>query len=150
VTSRVFGIAQAILYALFSLVLWLDPAPRTIGGDPFLVLVGDLLCLLGVGLLFVALRTIGPALRFEPAPRPGAPLVTRGVYGRLRHPMDTAIVLVVFGLTLRGVTPWGAALAGAIVVFVLVRARYEETLLLARYPEYAEHRARTRGVFVFF
>ena len=59
-------------------------------------------------------------------------------------------MLVVLGFVLRGITPWGAALALAIATFLPVKARYEETLLAARYPEYAEHRARTRGVFVFF
>ena len=78
-TSRAFGTLQSILFVLFALVVWFDPAPRTIGGDPFLVLVGDLLCLLGVGLLFVALRTIGRSIRIAPAPRADAVLVTRGV-----------------------------------------------------------------------
>ena len=72
--------------------------------------------------------------------------MTRGIYGRLRHPIYTAIVLVVVGFVLRGITPIGALLAFAIVVFLVFKARYEETLLSARYPQYAEYRRRTRGV----
>ena len=38
----------------------------------------------------------------------------------------------------------GAAMA--LILFYLVKSRYEEKLLLARYPEYREYRTRTRGV----
>ena len=144
--SRVYGIAQSTLFVLFALVVWFDTAPRTIGGGPILTVAGDLLCLLGVVLLFVALQTIGKSIQIAPAPRADAELVTRGVYGRLRHPIYTGIVLVVVGFVLRGITPIGALLAFGIVVFLVFKARYEETLLSARYPQYAEYRRRTRGV----
>ena len=144
--SRVYGIAQSLLFALFALVVWFDPAPRTILGEPVLVVAGDLLCLVGVILLFVALQTLGRAVQIAPAPRVEAELVTRGVYGRLRHPIYTAIVLIVVGFVLRGITPAGAVIALVIVVFLMIKARYEETLLAARYPQYAEYRRRTRGV----
>lgn len=144
--SQVYGSVQSILLALFAAVVLFDPSPRTIFGDPVLRVVGDLVCLFGVVLLFVALNTLGRFVQIAPAPKPNAELVTRGVYGRMRHPIYTAIVLVVAGLVLRGVTVAGAVLGAVVVVFLLLKARYEETLLVAHYPEYEEYRKKTRGV----
>ena len=144
--SRRYGAAQSILFVVFAAAVLLDPGSRTIGGDPVLRVVGDLVCLIGVGLLFLAINTLGRSVQIAPAPRAARALVTHGVYRWLRHPIYTAIVLVVAGLVLRGVTPWGAILGAVIVVFLLIKARYEETLLSARYPEYEEYRRRTRGV----
>lgn len=144
--SRLYGALQSALVVLFGLLTLLDPSPRTVGGDPVLRVVGDLLCLLGVALLFLAIQTLGRSVRISPAPRAGASLVTSGVYGRLRHPIYTAIVLVVFGLVLRGVSPSAALVGALLVAFLLVKAGYEETLLSAHYPEYEEYRRRTRGV----
>ena len=45
-------------------------------------------------------------------------------------------------LTVAGAIP----LAGTLAVLLLAKARFEERLLLARYPEYAEYRRRTWGV----
>ncbi len=144
--SRVYGTAQTALFAAFAAVYFLDLGPHTVGGDPVLTVVGDGLCLVGVVLLVVALQTIGKSIQIAPAPREDARLVTHGVYRVLRHPIYTAIVLVLAGLVLRGVTLAAAVLAAVSVVFLLVKARYEETLLSAHYPEYEAYRRRTRGV----
>lgn len=144
--SQVYGVVQTALFALFAAVYFLDPSPRTVGGDPVVTVVGDALSLVGVLLLVVALQTIGKSVQIAPAPREDARLVTHGIYRILRHPIYTAIMLVLIGLVLRGATAAGDALAALSIVFLLVKARYEETLLSARYPEYDAYRKQTRGV----
>lgn len=144
--SGLYGTAQTALFAVFAAVYLLDPSPRSVGGDPILTVAGDGLSLVGVVLLVVALQTIGKSIQVAPAPRENVTLVTHGVYRVLRHPIYTAIVLVLAGLVLRGATIAATVLAALSVVFLLVKARYEETLLGAHYPEYGAYRKRTRGV----
>jgi protein-S-isoprenylcysteine O-methyltransferase Ste14 len=144
--SRVYGVMQSGLFVAFAALYFLDPSPRTIGGEAVLTVAGDVLCLAGVVLLFVALRTIGKSIQIDPAPRADATLVTHGVYGKRRHPIYTAIVLILVGLVARGATPAATALAAVTIGFLLVKARYEERLLSARYPEYEAYKQSTRGV----
>src|SRR5207249_2919216 len=61
----------------------------------------------------------------------------------LRHPIYTAILLLAIGLFLRKPTATIAATGAAVVVFLMIKVRFEEQLLLARYPEYAGYRNRT-------
>ncbi len=111
-----------------------------------LKIAGDVLCAAGLLLLFVALGQIGRAIQVAPAPRPNATLVTSGVYAWFRHPMYTAILSVIAGLFLREPI-LAVAIAGAIAIaFLALKTRYEERLLLARYPEYAQYKSRTWGI----
>jgi len=55
-------------------------------------------------------------------------------------------VLFLVGLVVRGRTPAAAALAAVAIGFLLIKARYEEALLSARYPEYEAYKKATRGV----
>ncbi|MEP7027178.1 MAG: isoprenylcysteine carboxylmethyltransferase family protein [Candidatus Eisenbacteria bacterium] len=144
--SAAYGTIQTALFAGFAAVHFLDPGPRTVGGDPVGTVLGDVLSLAGVALLFVALQTIGKSIQIAPAPRRDAVLVTHGVYRVLRHPIYTAIVLILVGLVMRGATAPATGLAAAAIAFLLVKARYEERLLGAHYPEYEEYRRRTWGV----
>ena len=144
--SRAYGVMQSGLFVLFAAVYCFDPSPRVAGGEPLMAVAGDVLCLAGIVLLFVALRTLGKSIQINPAPRADATLVTHGVYRRFRHPMYTAIVLILIGLVARGATPAAAVIAAATIGFLLVKAVYEEKLLSARYPEYEAYKQSTRGV----
>jgi protein-S-isoprenylcysteine O-methyltransferase Ste14 len=70
-------------------------------------------------------------------------LVTTGPYRFTRHPIYTPVCL----FTVPGVIAhwtWFSALLGAIVVAsALIRMSFEEKLLVARYPEYAQYAATT-------
>ena len=97
----------------------------------------------GTAQTIVTLRAV---VQVAPAPREGGHLVTRGIYGWLRHPIYTAIVIVILGLFLRQPTVVVAIAGAAAVVFLIVKVRFEESLLLERYPEYAAYRRRTCGI----
>jgi protein-S-isoprenylcysteine O-methyltransferase Ste14 len=104
--------------------------------------------LLWVGLVFAAAAFVSlrRAVKLSPYPRPDARLVENGIYRYLRHPMYSSAVVCSIGLVL--VVPRFTVLAAAVgvTVFYLVKARYEESVLLAHYPGYAHYRARTLGV----
>lgn len=96
-----------------------------------------------MGFAFLSLRQV---IQINPEPKAGGHLVTSGIYRILRHPIYTAIVMVLLGLWLREPTLVLAIVTAAVIVFLLVKTRYEERLLTARYPDYSQYRHRTLGV----
>ena len=93
---------------------------------------------------FLALR---PSLTVMPEPKAGAPLITTGIYGHVRHPMYSAVMVLGVSLVLVRMTmaAWLTWLALGVVVFL--KARYEDALLRERWPLAAEYQ-RTTGALV--
>jgi protein-S-isoprenylcysteine O-methyltransferase Ste14 len=117
----------------------------------FWTLDGDAVRWLGVA-LFVA----GGALRLWPvvvlgnrfsglvAIQPGHTLVTRGVYGVIRHPSYLGLLVNSLGWALAFRSGVGLLLTALIVPVLLARIRAEERLLRSQFgAEYDAYRART-------
>ena len=96
--------------------------------------------------IFIAVRgarDLGSNLTPMPRPLPDAELVETGIYGRIRHPLYAAVMLVALG--------WGTAMqsaraliaAGVLAVWLDAKARREEAWLMSRFPRYAAYRLRT-------
>jgi len=144
-TSRNYAIMQTVLLCAFAGGFILDDGRRLLtGGMPGAV--GAVLCASGLLLMLLAFISIGGVIQIAPEPRADGQLVTRGVYSRLRHPIYTAIVILVVGLFLRKPTVLVAIGAAVVVAFLIVKVRFEEQLLLRRYSDYAEYRRRTWGI----
>lgn len=108
-----------------------------------------LVALLAVGAAAIgvsALVSLRPSFRIAPTPRSDAVLIQHGVYRRLRHPMYTSVSMLVTAITLHHPSVGVIAVAAVNLAFYLAKARYEESLLQRRYPDYARYRARTWGV----
>jgi len=99
---------------------------------------------------FVALRSLGgfsPADEVSPSfewEKTGH-LVTRGIYGRIRHPMYSSLLFLAWGALLKSVTFPSLALAGAATLALFATAKAEEVENLARFgQEYRDYMKRTR------
>jgi len=143
--SRQYADAQSVLLCAFAATFFLSAGPALLPPTPFRAM-GAVLCGAGLIIMFAALTSIGAAVQIAPEPRAGARLATTGIYRYLRHPIYTAIVLLVAGLFLRKPTIAVAIAASAVIGFLLIKVRFEERLLLARYPEYVEYKRRTWGI----
>ena len=110
---------------------------------------GALLFAGGVLLYRVAGRALGEALSPFVEPRPGAPLVTRGPYRYLRHPMYVSEAMIALGapLTLGSLHVVWLAVPAALVL--LIRILREEEALARTFPEYPRYAARTKRIFPF-
>ncbi len=100
----------------------------------------------GFVLVVVASVRLGRALTASPAPRSdlvGAGLRTTGLYGLVRHPIYSGVMLIVAGVVLRTANVLGLVLGALVVVFFNAKARWEESLLSERYPDYAAYSATT-------
>jgi protein-S-isoprenylcysteine O-methyltransferase Ste14 len=105
-----------------------------------------------VALFSVASRALGPDLVATPAPRVGGVLQTEAIYGRMRHPIYSAIMLGTWGWSLLWNSFVGLALALTCCVFFSVKAAAEERYLRSRYRGYDRYAEavprflpRTRG-----
>ena len=144
-TSRYYAAAQSMLLCLFAAAFFLDSSPRLFasraaaGG-------GAVLCLAGLLLMFVAFVSLRRVIQVAPEPRSGGYLVTSGIYKYLRHPIYTAILILVVGLFLRKPTLFVGTVSAITISFFLLKVRVEEKLLITRYPEYAEYTLRAWGI----
>ena len=143
--AQLFVMGQFLLIGLFAVAV-LVSAPAA---NPVWHGVGIAICAPGLAIIGAALIAMGRVMQVSPQPKADGHLVTRGIYAWLRHPMYSGILFIVVGLLVR--TPsLAVAIVGAVLVALLVaKSRFEEGLLLARYPDYAEYRRRTWGVIPF-
>jgi protein-S-isoprenylcysteine O-methyltransferase Ste14 len=103
----------------------------------FLVAAGAFLALSGI-------VRLGPNLTPLAVPREEGVLVTRGIYGRVRHPIYGGLILLGFGWALWRGGGLAFGYAALLIPVLLAKSRLEEKWLMARFPEYAAYRARTR------
>lgn len=102
------------------------------------------LAVLGVTVAVVTLMHNRPGnFGIYPEPRRQASLVTTGPYRWVRHPMYSALLL----LMIAAAVGYGHLLNGAgallVAVAVAAKARREEDYLLQRFAEYGAYRRRT-------
>lgn len=101
--------------------------------------------LLGLGLGIWAILTMRSG-KFSvfPEPKIGAPLIEKGPYQFIRHPMYTALLMVCASMTLAQPTWLNAMVFGVLLINQLIKLHYEEGLLKARFLDYEEYMKRTK------
>jgi protein-S-isoprenylcysteine O-methyltransferase Ste14 len=145
-TGSLYGLIQTIFLCVFAAAIFLAPRTPLLLKGQIARTIGGVLCLAGLALLFAGVRRLGRNIQVNPAPKENATLVTTGIYRWFRHPIYTAILVIVAGLFLRQST-LAVALAALVVTFYLaIKIRFEEKLLMARYPDYERYRKRSWGL----
>ena len=76
-----------------------------------------------------AAQALQPSLRINPIPKPGAPLITYGIYKYLRHPMYLAVMIIATGLLIQKIHLISMIIWIALAVNMFFKARYEDALL---------------------
>jgi protein-S-isoprenylcysteine O-methyltransferase Ste14 len=75
---------------------------------------------------FIALR---PSVRVSPIPKPGAPLITAGIYKWIAHPMYFAVVLFGTSMFISHINFLTASLLISLVMVLKTKASSEEVML---------------------
>ncbi len=98
-----------------------------------------------VGVL--ALLALGRSTRIHPLPGKDSTLRTHGIYGWVRHPMYTAVLLACLGLALTTGRLLAAAAVLCLAVVLLAKARFEDRMLAERYGrQFADYASRVPAV----
>jgi protein-S-isoprenylcysteine O-methyltransferase Ste14 len=131
---------QFLLIALIMLAGPLWPTHWSLHGMMVLGGVIALWAFLAMGL--------GNIRAFPEVPQHGW-LVVHGPYRWVRHPMYTSLLGVTLAWTVEHPLPFRVALWIGLVVTLWIKLRYEEQLLLIRFPSYEEYRLRTKRLIPF-
>lgn len=101
---------------------------------------------IGIGLIVIVLgsRTLGPNLTIWPRPRTDGRLVVRGVYRYIRHPIYSGLILCAIGVALWRESLVHLGLALLLGIVLDAKARREEQWLHARFPAYDQYRHTVR------
>ena len=144
--SRRFVVAQNVLLVLFMAIGLVVPKDLLFVSHTAR-LIGSVVAGVGVLLILLAVVSLRRLIQIAPEPKSNGELIQSGPYKHLRHPIYTGIILCVAGLFLRTPTIWIGIASLIVLVFLVLKARFEEDLLLERYAGYTEYRARTFGLF---
>lgn len=108
---------------------------------------GGLAVVAGLAIMVAASQRLGRELRTHPAPSSGAALRVDGPYRFVRHPIYAGLLLMAAGLTAAAGSVVAVVAFAALLVWLTLKARFEERLLAARFPGYIEY-ARSTPRFV--
>lgn len=132
VNQRVIGwllvAAQVAVFVVLALLPWRQPSTWSLlVAVPFLAVGGWL----GIS----AFRTLGNALTPTPVPISGAGLRTFGPYGRVRHPIYTAVLCITVAALIAAGSWWSWAWGLVILAFFWGKSRWEDRLLAREYGD---------------
>lgn len=107
-------------------------------------LLGLALGVAGVAVAFLGARALGANLTPFPRPRVDATLVQDGIYGVVRHPIYSGILIAALGWSLLRASLPSLLLTLVLALFFDRKARREEAWLREQLPGYADYQARVR------
>jgi len=80
----------------------------------------------------------------RPVIKKNARLVTTGIYGFIRHPMYTSVIVMMFGVLVSTPTLTESLLFALLIVVLVLKATKEESLWMDHDEAYALYRKKTK------
>ena len=110
-------------------------------------LVGTVIEIIGAVILVTALIQLRDSLKITPEPKPNAKFISTGLYKYVRHPIYSG--LIIFGLSevINKATPTILFAFLVLVVDLIIKYRYEDSLLVKAYGEASEYQKRVGALF---
>lgn len=130
--------------ALTLAALVLAPLVRTERQTVLELIVGCVLLGIGGWVGIAGVQALGRNRTPYPTPLENSTLVQHGIYGFVRHPLYTSLILASGGWALLWSSWLGLAAAGALTLLLYGKAIREEHWLRERYPEYREYERRVK------
>lgn len=109
-----------------------------------IVLVGRCIEIIGFIILLVSLYDLRKSLTALPLPKENGELQIRGLYKYVRHPMYVGVLMLSLGIAVSSGSVAKYLLVIALYFLFSFKARYEERLLLEKYPGYKAYIRKTR------
>jgi len=121
----------------------LPPTPlRSVGGD--------VVCVLGLLLALWARITLGRNWSASVTFKKGHELIRTGPYARVRHPIYSAVLLMIIGTTIFFGRIEGIILVAVAIAGFWMKLRAEERLMTTHFPtEYPTYKAQTKALIPF-
>ena len=112
----------------------------------YVLIIEAIALLIGVwAVLAMKLHT----LTVLPSVKQGGQLCTTGPYRVIRHPMYTAVLLLLLGLLFNNYSYTGLVVFFIVLVDLIVKMNVEEKILLAHYTDYKNYLTKTKRIIPF-
>lgn len=138
IKSWTFVIIQALLFGLLII-----PKDNRVSTSSTLFVIGSIILSVGATILLISLYDLRKSLTPLPLPKKNGELQIHGLYRFVRHPMYVGVLVLSLGILVLYYSILNCIILIALYVLFSVKARYEEKLLTARYPEYKGYIQRT-------
>ncbi len=137
--SWLFVAVQALLLVLIIFLNDSETSPTQ-----SVLWAGRFIELTGIIILLVSFYDLRKSLTALPMPKQNGELQIHGLYRFVRHPMYVGVLVLSLGfaVTSGSVIKYGLVLA--LYILFSLKARYEEKLLINKYPEYKAYMRKTR------
>jgi len=109
-------------------------------------IVASMLGLTALILIIKALIDLGKNLTPLPYPIEKGELVETGIYGIVRHPLYSGLILAALGWTLFQMSISHLIASAILIIFFDIKANREETWLTEKYPEYSDYQQRVKKI----
>ena len=143
--GEVWVLLQLLLFG----VIFFAPGVTCFACPPWLRYVGLGILVIGGVLGTGGVLGLGKNLTVFPKPIEGGSLVTGGVYGVVRHPIYSGLILGTLGWSLFRANLLGVILSGLLFIFFDLKSRREEVWLTEAYPAYPAYRQRVKKLIPF-
>ena len=114
---------------------------------PWIYFGGVLFIAPGIIILLISFKNLGRSLTANPVPLDKGNLVETGFYKYVRHPIYTGLLLAMLGSVVQSMAPFKLVVWLALFALLTYKAKFEESLLIKKYPGYVDYMKRT-GRFV--
>jgi len=114
---------------------------------PWIYIGGVLLIAPGIIILVISFKNLGRSLTANPVPLEAGKLIETGIYKYVRHPIYTGLLLAMLGSVVQSMAIVKLFVWLALFTLLTYKAKFEESLLIKKYPGYVEYMKRT-GRFV--
>ena len=130
-------------FALIILIMFTGPLLPTYWSLRGVLVLGGV-----IGLWAFLAMGLGNIRAFPEIPQHGR-FVVHGPYRWVRHPMYTSALMITLAWMVEHPLPFRMGLWVGLVVTLWVKLRYEESLLMERFPEYDTYRRHTKRLIPF-
>lgn len=127
-------------------LLFLEPAGTPLSDAKYLRGISTFLTICAIAIFIAAYIALKPSLRISPIPKPGAALIVNGIYKWFRHPMYAGVLFIGAAFLLNNFNFVSIIIWVVLLINMIVKARYEDELLLIRHPEARIYQKNTLGL----
>ncbi|HBQ44951.1 MAG TPA: hypothetical protein DD716_04800 [Thiomicrospira sp.] len=123
-------------------ILYLEPIFST---GSFLA-IQVIAMMIGVASIF----TLEPGkFNVRPIPKENGKLHTHGAYRFIRHPMYSSLLLFFAPTVFLSLNPLSWLTYGLLIITLLAKLHFEESLLIKKYPDYEKYQLKTKKLIPF-
>ena len=102
---------------------------------------------IGAAILIISLVQIRDSLKITPEPKPNANFISTGIYKYVRHPIYSGLITFGFSEVIGKATLTILVAFLILLVDLIIKFRYEDSLLIEAYGEATEYQKRVGALF---